>query len=109
MLTQEGWKVMTVQSNNSIKTTIKLQHDKKRFKVDQIIKSGESALLGLRLNQKFNYTNVASTTKNKMTSEDFHNKMGHCGNDLIASTAKAMGIKLIDKPFKCINCTVEKI
>ena len=47
--------------------------------------------------------------KKKMTDKDFHNKMGHCGNDLIASTAKAMGIKLIGKPFKCINCTVEKI
>ena len=47
--------------------------------------------------------------KMKMTDEDFHNKMGHCGNDLISSTAKAMEIKLIVKPSKCINCTVEKI
>ena len=47
--------------------------------------------------------------KKKITYKDFHNKMGLCGNDLIASTAKAMGIKLIGKPFKCINFTVEKI
>ena len=44
-----------------------------------------------------------------MTYEDFHNNMGHCGNNLIASTAKVMGIELIWKPFKCINCTVENI
>ena len=50
MLIQEEWKVMTVQSNNPIKSTIELQHDNKRFKVDQIIKSGESALMGVRLN-----------------------------------------------------------
>ena len=47
--------------------------------------------------------------KKKMTYEDFHNKMGHCGNDLITSMAKAIGIELIGKPFKCLNCTVEKI
>ena len=65
--------------------------------------------MGVKLNQKFNYANLASTKKKKMTYEDFYNEMGHCGNDLIASTAKAMGIKLIGKPFKCLNCTVEKI
>ena len=65
--------------------------------------------MGVKLNQRFNYANLASTKKKKMTYKDFHNKMGHCGNDLIASTAKAMGIELIGKPFKCINCTVEKI
>ena len=65
--------------------------------------------MGVKLNQKFNYANVASTKKKKMTHKDFHNKMGHCGNDLIVSTAQAMGIKLLGKPFKCINCIVEKI
>ena len=50
MLMQEGWKGTTVQSNNPIKSTIKLQHDNKRFKVDQIIKSGESALMGVKIN-----------------------------------------------------------
>ena len=98
MLMQEGWQVVTVQSNNPIESTIKLQCDNKRYKVDQIIKSGELALMEVRLNQKFNYANVASIIKNGMTYEDFHNKMGHCGNNLIASTAKAMGIKLIGKP-----------
>ena len=65
--------------------------------------------MGVTLNQKSNFVNVASTKKKKMTCEEFHNKMGYCGNDLIAFTAKAMGIKLIGKPFKCINCTMEKI
>ena len=44
-------------------STIELQHDNKRFKVDHIIKSGESALMGVTLNRKFNYANVASTKK----------------------------------------------
>ena len=44
-----------------------------------------------------------------MTYEDFHNMMGHCGNDLITSMMKAMGIELIGKPFKCLNCVMEKI
>ena len=99
----------TVQSNNPIKSTIELQHDNKRFKVDQIIKSGELALMGVKLNKKFNYANVVSTKNKMMTYEDFHSMMGHCGNDSNASMAKAMGIKLIGKPFKCLNCTVEKI
>ena len=50
MLMQEDWEIMTVQSNNPIKTTIELQHDNKRFKVDQIIKSGELALMEVKLN-----------------------------------------------------------
>ena len=50
MLMQEGWKVMTVQSNNPIKSTIEVQCNNKRFKVDQIIKSGELALMGVKLN-----------------------------------------------------------
>ena len=65
--------------------------------------------MGVKLNRKFNYANVASTKKKKMMYEDFHNMMGHCGNDLIASTAKAMRTELIGKPFKCLNGTVEKI
>ena len=67
--------------------------------MDQIIKSGESALIGVKLNRKFNYANVASTKKKKMTYTDFHSMMGHCGNDLIASMAKAMGVELIGKTF----------
>ena len=55
--------------------------------------------MGVKLNQEFNYANVASRKKEKMTYEDFHNKMGHCGNDLITSMAKAMGIKLIGNPL----------
>ena len=106
---QEGWEMKTVQSNNPIKSTIELQHENKKFKVEQIIQSGESALMGEKLNRKFNYANVASTKKRKMTYEDFHNKMGHCGNDVITLMVKARGIKLIGKLFKCLNCTVEKI
>ena len=58
--------------------------------------------MGVKLNSKFNYANVASTKKKMMTYKDFHNMMGHCGNDLIASTAKAMGIELIRKTFVSI-------
>ena len=65
--------------------------------------------MGVKLNKKFNYANVVSTKKKMMTYEDFHSMMGHCGNDSNASMAKAMGMKLIGKPFKCLNCTVEKI
>ena len=38
-----------------------------------------------------------------MTYEDFHNEMGHCGNDLIASTAKAMiqKTKILKESKKC--------
>ena len=36
-LMQEGWEMKTVQSNSLIKSTIELQCDNKRFKVDQII------------------------------------------------------------------------
>ena len=50
MLMQEGWKITTVQSNNPIKSTIKLQCNNKKLKVDQIIKSGKSALMGVKLN-----------------------------------------------------------
>ena len=109
MLMQEGWEMKTVQSDNLIKSTIELPCDNKRSKVDQIIISGESAHMGVKLNRKFNYANVASTKKKKMTYEDFHSMIGHCGNDLIASTAKTMGIELIGKTFKCLNCTIEKI
>ena len=45
--------------------------------MDQIIKLGEMTLLGVRLNQKLNSTNVVSTMKKKMMYKDFHNKMGH--------------------------------
>ena len=90
-----GEKKLTVEK---LCPQLKLFYTNKRYKVDQIIKSGELALMEVRLNQKFNYANVASIIKNGMTYEDFHNKMGHCGNNLIASTAKAMGIKLIGKP-----------
>ena len=105
---QEGWKVMTMQSNNPMMSIIEFECDNKKFKVDQIIKSGELALMGVRLNNKFNYANVASIMKKKITYKDFHNKIGHCGNDLIASTAKPMGIELVGKPFECINRTVRK-
>ena len=54
MLMHERWKVITVQSNNPIKSTIELQCNNKRFKVDQIIESGESALMGVKLTQKLN-------------------------------------------------------
>ena len=39
--------------------------------------------MGVKLNRNFNYANVASTKKKKMTYEDYHNKRGHCENDLI--------------------------
>ena len=39
--------------------------------------------MGVKLNRKSNYANVASTKKKKMTYEDFYNKRGHCENDLI--------------------------
>ena len=44
-----------------------------------------------------------------MAYEDFHNKMGYCENDLVSSMARAIGMKLNGNPFKCLNCTVEKI
>ena len=53
--------------------------------------------MGVKVNRKFNYSNVASTKKKKMTYKDFHNMMGHCGNNLTTSMAKAMPIKLIRK------------
>ena len=39
----------------------------------------------------------------------FYNILGHCGNDLMNSTAKAMGITLMGKLKKCMNCAMEKI
>ena len=45
MLMQEGWEMKTVQSNNPIKSRIELQCNNKRFRVGQIIESGELALI----------------------------------------------------------------
>ena len=50
MLIQECWEITAVKRNNPIKSTIELQCNSKRFKVDQIIKSGESALFGVKVN-----------------------------------------------------------
>ena len=58
--------------------------------------------MGVKLNGKFNYANVASTKKRKMTYKDFHNEMDHCGNDLITLMVKAMGINLLGNHLNVI-------
>ena len=38
----------------------------------------------------------------------FHRKCMHCSYELTESTAKAMGLKLVNEPEKCVDCTVGK-
>ena len=38
----------------------------------------------------------------------FHRKCMHCSYELTESTAKAMGLKLINTPEKCVACAVGK-
>ncbi len=52
MLLQEGWSMNSVPSNTPMKNTLLLKKRNKTFKIDQVIKSGESGLIGVVLKRK---------------------------------------------------------
>ena len=99
-----------VQTENPIHRIFKLQHERQQsFAFNQIIKSRETALMGVSIVQRVHHTYVATINGVLLYMTKFHNILGHCGDNLMNSTAKAIGIILMGKLNKCMNCALDKI